>query len=153
MWQILWDGQPELKEVQHRILQVKDALRSSWLHPNVFPYQAMVSSTLSSILVRQHFLRNLKDRLHTRPFLSMLEKKWLAFQGLAMLELVGDLLAGVASAPGFPLCCEPSEELLRYCRDLLAGGKSGNSVKDWRCVMNKRIGLSYKEKRQELGSI
>ncbi|CAE7547044.1 unnamed protein product, partial [Symbiodinium sp. CCMP2456] len=61
-----------------------------------------------------------------------------------------DLLAGVASAPGFTLCCEPSEELLRYCRDLLAGGKSGNSVKDWRCVMNKRIGLSYKEKRQEL---
>ncbi|OLP92899.1 hypothetical protein AK812_SmicGene25256 [Symbiodinium microadriaticum] len=61
-----------------------------------------------------------------------------------------DLLAGVASAPGFTVCCEPSEELLRYCRDLLAGGKSGNSVKDWRCVMNKRIGLSYKEKRQEL---
>ncbi|CAE7490609.1 unnamed protein product, partial [Symbiodinium pilosum] len=65
-------------------------------------------------------------------------------------RIEGDLLAAIKAAPGYSLLYEPSEELLRYCRDLLAGGKSGNSVKDWRCVMNKRIALSYKEKPQEL---
>eukprot|EP00931_Biecheleriopsis_adriatica_P036390 TRINITY_DN20965_c0_g1_i1.p1 TRINITY_DN20965_c0_g1~~TRINITY_DN20965_c0_g1_i1.p1 ORF type:complete len:1650 (-),score=327.44 TRINITY_DN20965_c0_g1_i1:54-4712(-) len=34
----------------------------------------------TSLLVRQHFARNLNDRMHTRPFLSLVDKKWLAFQ-------------------------------------------------------------------------
>ena len=47
--------------------QVRDALQSSWRHPNVFPYQAngwqksdlsrkaMEITTQSSVLLRQHF--------------------------------------------------------------------------------------------------
>ena len=31
-------------------------------------------------LLRQYFYSNLHDRLSTRPFLSQIEKKWLAFQ-------------------------------------------------------------------------
>lgn len=33
-------------------------------------------------LLRQYFFSNLHDRLSTRPFLSLIEKKWLAFQVL-----------------------------------------------------------------------
>ncbi|CAJ1410843.1 unnamed protein product [Effrenium voratum] len=77
------EGQPDLKELQRRIHQVRDALRTSWLHPNVLPYQAMEMSSQSSVLLRQHFVRNLNDRIHTRPFLSCVEKKWLAFQVIA----------------------------------------------------------------------
>lgn len=77
------DGQPDLKELQRRIHQVRDALRSNWRHPNVLPYQAMEISSQSSVLLRQHFARNLNDRIHTRPFLSLVEKKWLSFQALA----------------------------------------------------------------------
>lgn len=34
----------------------------------------------AAYLVRQFFYSNLHDRLSTRPFLSLVEKKWLAFQ-------------------------------------------------------------------------
>lgn len=34
----------------------------------------------AAYLVRQYFYSNLHDRLSTRPFLSLVEKKWLAFQ-------------------------------------------------------------------------
>eukprot|EP00435_Cladocopium_sp_Y103_P064199 s414_g25.t2 len=45
--------------------------------------EAMEISSQSSVLLRQHFARNLNDRIHTRPFLSLVEKKWLSFQALA----------------------------------------------------------------------
>lgn len=34
----------------------------------------------AAYLLRQYFFNNLHDRLSTRPFLSLVEKKWLAFQ-------------------------------------------------------------------------
>ncbi|KAK9099167.1 hypothetical protein Syun_026212 [Stephania yunnanensis] len=34
----------------------------------------------AAYLVRQYFFNNIHDRLSTRPFLSLVEKKWLAFQ-------------------------------------------------------------------------
>lgn len=34
----------------------------------------------AAYLLRQFFFNNLHDRLSTRPFLSPVEKKWLAFQ-------------------------------------------------------------------------
>jgi hypothetical protein len=34
----------------------------------------------AAYLLRQYFFHNLHDRLSTRPFLSLVEKKWLAFQ-------------------------------------------------------------------------
>ncbi|CAK0795091.1 unnamed protein product [Prorocentrum cordatum] len=79
---ILRDGQPDLEVVKARILQVKDAFRSQWLYPNVVPYQACEIAGQSAILLRQHFARNLYERIHTRPFLSETLKCWLAFQVL-----------------------------------------------------------------------
>ena len=34
----------------------------------------------AAYLLRQYFFNNLHDRLSTRPFLNLVEKKWLAFQ-------------------------------------------------------------------------
>ncbi|KNA09371.1 hypothetical protein SOVF_154190 isoform B [Spinacia oleracea] len=39
-----------------------------------------VETDMETYLLRQHFFRNLHDRLSARPFLSLIEKKWLAFQ-------------------------------------------------------------------------
>jgi len=76
------DGAPDLKEIKHKVIQVRDAFRSHWLHPNVVPYQGMDIATQSAILLRQHFARDLYDRMHTRPFLSDVARNWIAFQVL-----------------------------------------------------------------------
>lgn len=83
------EGAPEtlLKDVQQRIDQVKEAFGAQWwLHPHVVPYQGMEITSRSAILLRQHFARNLYDRMYTRPFLSELAKKWIAFQVLCSVS-------------------------------------------------------------------
>ncbi|KAG5106365.1 hypothetical protein JHK82_043335 [Glycine max] len=40
----------------------------------------------AAYLLRQYFFHNLHDRLSTRPFLSLIEKKWLAFQLLVAVK-------------------------------------------------------------------
>uniref|UniRef100_A0A7S1FIY7 non-specific serine/threonine protein kinase n=1 Tax=Noctiluca scintillans TaxID=2966 RepID=A0A7S1FIY7_NOCSC len=76
------DGEPPLANVQQKIQQAKEAFAVPWLHPNVVPYQSMETSHRSAILLRQHFARNLFDRMHTRPFFSEMTKQWVAFQVL-----------------------------------------------------------------------
>jgi hypothetical protein len=40
----------------------------------------------AAYLLRQYFFHNLHDRLSTRPFLSLVEKKWLAFQVFSLVH-------------------------------------------------------------------
>lgn len=56
--------------------------------PNVIPYADFRLSTKHNVafMVRQYFGANLYDRICSRPFLSPIEKKWLAFQILRALE-------------------------------------------------------------------
>ncbi|KAK9101124.1 hypothetical protein Scep_024554 [Stephania cephalantha] len=42
--------------------------------------QYWLETDKAAYLVRQYFFNNIHDRLSTRPFLSLVEKKWLAFQ-------------------------------------------------------------------------
>ncbi|KAL6519149.1 Serine/threonine-protein kinase [Orobanche gracilis] len=49
-------------------------------HPHVWPFQFWLETDKAAYLLRQYFFNNLHDRLSTRPFLGMIEKKWLAFQ-------------------------------------------------------------------------
>lgn len=42
--------------------------------------QFWLETDKAAYLLRQYFFNNLHDRLSTRPFLSLVEKKWLAFQ-------------------------------------------------------------------------
>ncbi|KAF9233916.1 hypothetical protein BU15DRAFT_90187 [Melanogaster broomeanus] len=46
---------------------------------NIYNYQAFVETEKAGYLIRQWIASNLYDRISTRPFLSIIEKKWIAF--------------------------------------------------------------------------
>ncbi|KAG8768849.1 Serine/threonine-protein kinase [Ceratobasidium sp. 428] len=54
--------------------------------PNVHTYQAFVESDKAGYVIRQWLASNLYDRVSTRPFLSVIEKKWFAFQLLCGMK-------------------------------------------------------------------
>ncbi|KAF9224775.1 ARM repeat-containing protein [Gyrodon lividus] len=54
---------------------------------NVYNYQTFVETEKAGYLIRQWIASNLYDRISTRPFLSVIEKKWIAFQLLTALSL------------------------------------------------------------------
>ncbi|KAI9919994.1 hypothetical protein PsorP6_016035 [Peronosclerospora sorghi] len=58
--------------------------------PNVIPYADFQLSNKYNVafMVRQYFASNLYDRICSRPFLTMVEKKWIAFQILRALEQI-----------------------------------------------------------------
>ncbi|KAF5350674.1 hypothetical protein D9756_008730 [Leucocoprinus leucothites] len=47
---------------------------------NVYSYQAFAETEKAGYLIRQWLASNLYDRISTRPFLTMVEKRWIAFQ-------------------------------------------------------------------------
>ncbi|KAF9078567.1 hypothetical protein BDP27DRAFT_1378971 [Rhodocollybia butyracea] len=47
---------------------------------NVYNYQSFVETDKAGYIIRQWVASNLYDRISTRPFLSIIEKKWIAFQ-------------------------------------------------------------------------
>ncbi|KAL5523732.1 hypothetical protein ACEPAG_7905 [Sanghuangporus baumii] len=53
---------------------------------NVYTYQVFTESEKAGYLVRQWVASNLYDRISTRPFLTIIEKKWIAFQILTGLR-------------------------------------------------------------------
>jgi len=53
--------------------------------PNVLTYQRAVETEKAGYLIRQWLTNNLYDRISTRPFLSLIEKKWIAFQLLTAM--------------------------------------------------------------------
>ncbi|KAE9405511.1 hypothetical protein BT96DRAFT_988303 [Gymnopus androsaceus JB14] len=53
---------------------------------NVYNYQAFVETEKAGYIIRQWIASNLYDRISTRPFLSVIEKKWIAFQVLTGLR-------------------------------------------------------------------
>ncbi|GLE05701.1 hypothetical protein PINS_up014747 [Pythium insidiosum] len=56
--------------------------------PNLLPYADYQLSAKFNVafMVRQYFASNLYDRICSRPFLTAIEKKWIAFQILRALE-------------------------------------------------------------------
>ncbi|KAL7284649.1 hypothetical protein ACG7TL_001946 [Trametes sanguinea] len=68
----------------HRRLKIeREALADI---PNVYGYQSFVETDKAGYIVRQWVASNLYDRISTRPFLSLIEKKWIAFQILNALR-------------------------------------------------------------------
>ncbi|KAI9313626.1 hypothetical protein BX666DRAFT_1978506 [Dichotomocladium elegans] len=49
---------------------------------NTFPFQRILETDKAAYLVRQYFYSSLYDRVSTRPFLTLIEKKWIAYQVL-----------------------------------------------------------------------
>ncbi|XP_059638259.1 serine/threonine-protein kinase VPS15 [Cornus florida] len=69
----------DLREYERRLAQIREIFRGLD-HPHVWPFQFWLETDKAAYLLRQYFFNNLHDRLSTRPFLSLVEKKWLAFQ-------------------------------------------------------------------------
>ncbi|KAH6910746.1 other/VPS15 protein kinase [Coprinopsis sp. MPI-PUGE-AT-0042] len=53
---------------------------------NVYNYQAFVETEKAGYVIRQWVASNLYDRISTRPFLTMVEKRWISFQLLNALR-------------------------------------------------------------------
>ncbi|PCH37519.1 hypothetical protein WOLCODRAFT_140908 [Wolfiporia cocos MD-104 SS10] len=54
--------------------------------PNVYNFQAFIQTDKAGYIIRQWIASSLYDRISTRPFLSMIDKKWIAFQLLNALR-------------------------------------------------------------------
>ncbi|GAB6018579.1 General transcription factor II-I repeat domain-containing protein 1 [Chamberlinius hualienensis] len=54
--------------------------------PNCLPFIRSILTDKAGILIRQYDKYNLYDRISTRPFLSVLERKWITFQVLCALN-------------------------------------------------------------------
>ncbi|KAF9450029.1 ARM repeat-containing protein [Macrolepiota fuliginosa MF-IS2] len=68
----------------HRRLKVeREALADI---ANVYSYQAFAETEKAGYIIRQWLASNLYDRISTRPFLTMVEKRWIAFQLLNALR-------------------------------------------------------------------
>ncbi|XP_031568622.1 phosphoinositide 3-kinase regulatory subunit 4-like [Actinia tenebrosa] len=72
-----------LKQYQDELKDIKIRLSNA---PNVLPFQRSVLSDKASLLIRQFVKDNLYDRISTRPFLNLIEKKWIVYQLLCALE-------------------------------------------------------------------
>lgn len=57
-------------------------------YPNVLPWHRIIDTDLAGYLVRQLVRTNLYDRISLRPFLAPIEKLWLVFQLLRIVELL-----------------------------------------------------------------
>ncbi|KAL5987755.1 Serine/threonine-protein kinase [Asimina triloba] len=69
----------DLKDYERRLFEIREIFQSVQ-HSHVWPFQYWIETDKAAYLLRQYFFSNLLDRLSTRPFLSIIEKKWLAFQ-------------------------------------------------------------------------
>ncbi|WOL13904.1 phosphoinositide 3-kinase regulatory subunit 4 isoform X1 [Canna indica] len=79
-------GDPlDLRDYEKKLAQIREIFQSMQ-HPHVWPFQFWLETDKAAYLLRQYFFSNLHDRLGTRPFLSLIEKKWLAFQLLCAVE-------------------------------------------------------------------
>ncbi|TFY74461.1 hypothetical protein EWM64_g9551, partial [Hericium alpestre] len=72
-----------LRKYQRKLKIEREALLDI---PNVYNYQLFVETEKAGYLIRQWVASNLYDRISTRPFLSSVEKKWIAFQLLTALR-------------------------------------------------------------------
>lgn len=79
----------DLTDYHRRLINIKDTFRALD-HHHVWPFQFFQETDKAAYLLRQYFFNNLHDRLSTRPFLSLVEKKWLAFQLLLAVKQCHD---------------------------------------------------------------
>ncbi|KAK7461133.1 Serine/threonine-protein kinase [Stygiomarasmius scandens] len=72
-----------LRNYLRRIRVDREALQDI---ANVYHYQSCVETDKAGYIIRQWIASNLYDRISTRPFLSVIEKKWIVFQLLTGLR-------------------------------------------------------------------
>ncbi|XP_026320617.1 phosphoinositide 3-kinase regulatory subunit 4 [Hyposmocoma kahamanoa] len=72
-----------LAEHKERILKIKEQLASTF---NCLPFQRVILTDKAGLLMREYCKCSVYDRMSTRPFLTILEKKWITFQVLYALH-------------------------------------------------------------------
>ncbi|XP_013182356.1 PREDICTED: phosphoinositide 3-kinase regulatory subunit 4 isoform X1 [Papilio xuthus] len=72
-----------LAEHKERILKIKEQLVSAF---NCLPFQRVILTDKAGLLMREYCKCSVYDRMSTRPFLTVLEKKWITFQVLYVLH-------------------------------------------------------------------
>ncbi|CAG4938820.1 unnamed protein product [Colias eurytheme] len=72
-----------LAEHKERILKIKEQLASAF---NCLPFQRVILTDKAGLLIREYCKCSVYDRMSTRPFLTVLEKKWITFQVLYALH-------------------------------------------------------------------
>ncbi|KAI3438322.1 hypothetical protein D9Q98_000756 [Chlorella vulgaris] len=78
------DDTPDLRPYRERLLGVRSAL-SGLDYPHTWAVQRVYESERAAFLVRQYLHANLAQRITTRPFLTLIEKRWVAYQLLLAL--------------------------------------------------------------------
>jgi phosphoinositide-3-kinase, regulatory subunit 4 len=56
--------------------------------PNILPYDMVIETERAGFAIRQYVQGSLYDRISTRPFLSIVEKKWITYQLLTAIAEV-----------------------------------------------------------------
>ncbi|TMW55206.1 hypothetical protein Poli38472_013097 [Pythium oligandrum] len=82
-----YDPDEKLDSAEYSLRRIREAFSLDH-QPNLIPYADYYLSAKNNVafLVRQYFASNLYDRICSRPFLTTIEKKWIAFQILRALE-------------------------------------------------------------------
>ena len=79
------EGSPDLGSHKEELERIRDCL-GGLSCPHLWPFQTWFESDNKAFLLRQYIFSNLYERISTRPFLSLPEKKWIAFQLLFALR-------------------------------------------------------------------
>lgn len=72
------------------ITQIRDITTRLNNPPNCLPWTQIEQGEKAGFLIRQFISRSLYDRLSTRPFLTVIEKKWAAYQLIQALVTIHD---------------------------------------------------------------
>ena len=88
---VIHDSSLGMKQYQERVLELLHLLRPTF---NCVPFSKAILTEKAGFLIRQFSKYSVYDRISTRPFLTLIEKKWLAFQ----------LLLAVDQAHGVGVC-------------------------------------------------
>jgi len=81
------DAPEDVEPYRRRLVEIRSAL-AGIPNPHAIPYISIQQSDRFSAiyLQRQYLYANLSDRISSRPFLSLPEKKWIAYQLLLALQ-------------------------------------------------------------------
>jgi serine/threonine protein kinase len=75
-----------------RVREIKNTIYSRYdLCTNCLPFSDLIINDRAAYLFRQYIKFNLYDRISTRPFLTLIEKKWIAFQLLCAVNEIHSL--------------------------------------------------------------
>ena len=77
------DAGLNLKSDRDKLLEIKTVLEGC---VNCLPFHQAFVTERAGFIVRQYIKDSLYDRISTRPFLTQIEKKWIAFQLLLALQ-------------------------------------------------------------------